>query len=395
MAQVIGLGELKLTGTFAGLEDEKKIPRGDLTLVYCEECGLAQLDRNFPGELLYGSGYGYTSSLNGSMVQHLKQLATAAAHRVELAPGDVVLDIGSNDGTLLSVFSGQSLKLVGIDPIAEKFQSKYPPDATAVPAFFSANTFKEVSEKPAKLIFSISMFYDLENPQQFVVDIKESLARGGVWHFEQSYLLSMLEANAYDTICHEHIEYYSLRSIIRLLDTAGLDLVSVELNDTNGGSIGVTAALKGDYTLQTPELVDWLLKKEREILPEMLRGFASKIQTHRQDLKTLIDSINGQGKTIAGYGASTKGNVLLQYLGLEAKDIPVVAEVNAEKFGRVTPGTRIEICSEKDARARKPDYFLVLPWHFRDSIIKREEQFLDSGGRLIFPLPTVSIVSRK
>jgi hypothetical protein len=287
------------------------------------------------------------------------------------------------------------LKRIGIDPTGEKFKQYYTDGIDLVPDFFSADAFRQRQKEKAKIVTSIAMFYDLEDPRAFVSQIGEILRDDGIWHFEQSYMPSMLRMNSYDTICHEHIEYYALGPVKRLLDRTGFKILDVQMNAVNGGSFAVTAALAHSACKANDALIDWLLDQEDRMglhTPGPYRRFEQHVFEHRENLLRLIKSLNADGKKIFGYGASTKGNVLLQFCGFTAKDIPFIAEVNPDKFGCYTPGTRIPIIPEPEAKAMKPDYLLVLPWHFKDSIIAREEEFLASGGRMIFPMPEIEIV---
>ncbi len=240
------------------------------------------------------------------------------------------------------------------------------------------------------------MFYDLDAPIEFAKQIESILADDGIWHFEQSYMPSMLRMNSYDTICHEHLEYYLLGVVKKILDQSGLRLVDVVMNAVNGGSFAVTAAKASNKSVKTNQaVIDWLLNQEDRMglnTPRPYREFEERVFRHRDDLTRLIRALNADGKTVLGYGASTKGNVVLQFCGLTAADIPAIAEVNPEKFGHVTPGSHIPIISEAEARAMKPDYFLVLPWHFKEGILRREKEYLASGGRFIFPFPEIEIV---
>jgi len=250
--------------------------------------------------------------------------------------------------------------------------------------------------KRAKVITSIAMFYDLERPQAFVDEIAALLDPDGVWVFEQSYLPSMLETNSYDTICHEHLEYYGLAQVKRMLDKAGLKVVDLEFNDVNGGSFSVTAAPRASRHAEATELVERTLRKEDELLlaaDRTYRDFAGRAADHKRALVGLLRDLKQQGKKVFGYGASTKGNVLIQYCGIDPQLVSCIAEVNEDKFGAFTPRSLIPIVSEAEARRQKPDYFIVFPWHFRAGILKREEAFLRGGGQFIFPLPRIDIVS--
>ena len=343
---------------------------------------------------MYGANYGYRSGLNRSMVDHLRRKAQGLEALAGLQSGDTVLDIGSNDGTLLSAYRTNGLRLIGIDPTAEKFRQYYPQNAIVCPTFFSRKAFSSVSDKRAKIITSIAMFYDLEHPKSFVRDVAECLNPDGIWHFEQSYMPSMLRTTSYDTVCHEHLEYYSLEVVKAILNDAGLEIADVGFNRINGGSFAVTACKPESRIHRRTELVQWLLDQERRIglnTPAPHRDFECRVFQHRADLQDLLTSLRRAGARVMGLGASTKGNVLLQFCGIGPDQIEAIGEVNPDKFGCVTPGSGIPIVSEADIHAAKPDYLVVLPWHFRDGIIERETEFLSSGGRLIFPLPEIEV----
>lgn len=393
---VLSLGDQFLTGVFPRSRDER-ISCGPLDLVKChgeDACSLLQLGHSYDSSEMYGANYGYRSGLNQSMVDHLRAKVCGLQRMVSIGAGDVILDIGSNDGTLLSCYP-EGPTLVGMDPTAAKFRRFYQPRIHVVPDFFSAGVFqKEVTLAKAKIITSIAMLYDLESPISFVREIAAILSGDGIWHFEQSYLPSMLRMNAYDTVCHEHVEYYGLRQIKWMLDRCGLKILDVEINDVNGGSFAVTAALATSPLAANETKVQEILQSE-EGLDTMLsyETFAKRVVAHREELRATLSGIAASGATVLGYGASTKGNVILQYCGLTASDIPAIAEVNPDKFGAFTPGTLIPIISEAEARARKPDYFLVMPWHFRGNLLAREKAFLQAGGKMLFPLPEVEIVS--
>lgn len=398
LAPVLDLGDQVLTGVFPK-HATQGVTRGPLRVVKCHgdesACGLVQLRHSYRSAELYGDGYGYRSSLNSSMVQHLREKAATLADLVVLEDGDIVLDIGSNDGTTLGFFSSK-LKRVGIDPTISRFGHLYPTDIEAIPDFFSADLFKRsFGSRKAKIVTSIAMFYDLESPLQFVEQIAEVLDSDGIWHFEQSYMPRMLEQTAYDTICHEHLEYYGLRQIEWILSRCGMVIQNVELNDVNGGSFAVTATRQSSRLRPVHANIESVMQNEAQAAVATLapfERFASRASAHRAALTFLLDELTSTGAKVLGYGASTKGNVILQYCGITAKQLPFVAEINSDKFGCFTPGSNIPIISEADAHAMKPDYMLVLPWHFRHNLIARERKFLARGGRLIFPLPAIEIV---
>ena len=394
LLSVLSLGDQALTGVFPA-SSSVPVTVGPLELVWCPDSGLLQLAHVYEASEMYGENYGYRSGLNASMVRHLTQKIGKLEQFAELKAGDTVLDIGSNDATSLKAYQTPSLKRIGIDPTGAKFRQYYPDDIKLVPDFFNAKNFDSMSKERAKIITSIAMFYDLEDPIAFARDIAHCLRPDGVWHFEQSYMPSMLRLTSYDTICHEHVEYYSLQVVEKILAAADMKVLDVQMNAVNGGSFAVTAGHKNSPLKANRAVIDWLLSQEERMglnTPRPYREFEERVFRHRDDLTRLIRKLTADGKKVFGYGASTKGNVVLQFCGLTEKDIPVIAEVNTEKFGRYTPGTGIPIVSELEARKMKPDYFLVLPWHFKEGILRREGEHLAGGGKMIFPFPEIEIV---
>ena len=390
----LNLGNQKLTGVFP--RPEENLESGPLELVWSPSSYLVQLKHTFEPTEMYGSNYGYRSGLNNSMVQHLVNKAKYLIELSKLKPGDVVVDIGSNDCTTLKAFP-PDVKRIGIDPTIKKFSQYYPDDISYVADFFSEDSYRSIEKnKNAKLVMSIACFYDLEDPISFVRDIYSILDDDGLWHFEQAYLPSTLRSLSYDTACHEHIEYYSMLSVQNILEHAGMKIVDVTLNDINGGSFAVTACKDTNKSIKVNHaVINWLIDEEYKMGLHTVKPyfeFAQRTYEHRDSLVHLIHSLRAEGKTIYGYGASTKGNVLLQWCGITSDDIAAIGEVNPDKFGCITPGTNIPIISEQEVKDMKPDYMMVLPWHFKNGIIQREKDYLNSGGKFIFPLPYIQII---
>ncbi len=368
-----------------------KVPKGKLGLIRCKKCSLLQLENNFDPNLMYGKNYGYMSSLNKAMEFHLKLKSKYLIDTYKLKKGNSILDIGSNDGTFLSFFK-KDLKLFGCDPTIKKFKNHYRNDIKLIADFFSAEKFKN---RKFKLITSIAMFYDLPDPLKFANDIKNVLSDNGIWHIEMSYMPSMISNSSYDTICHEHLEYYSVKSLKYLMDLADLKIINISFNQINGGSISLDVVKKKSKYNENKALIKWLLLREKFNGFNNLKtqkNFFNKCKKHKFLLNDLLKKIKSQGKKIYGYGASTKGNVILQYCKINKSILDCIIDVNSFKYNRYTPGSKIKIVSEKYLKKNKPDYLLVLPWHFKDHIIKKEKKFLDNGGKLIFPLPEIEIV---
>jgi hypothetical protein len=394
LESVLDLGNQCFTGIFPKNPDAS-LASAPLELVKCTRCGLVQLHHNFEPSMLYGPTYGYRSGLNKSMVEHLRAKAASLQKLCPLQPGDIVLDIGSNDGTSLGFYPAHSRRL-GMDPSAEKFRKYYQPGVDLVVDFFSARNFQKLhGTAKAKIVSSIAMFYDLESPPAFVEQVRDVLAPDGIWHLEQSYLPLMLKVNAYDTVCHEHLEYYALRQIKWLTDQFGLHIIDVQINDINGGSFAVTVAHKNGPYAEAKETVAKFLREEDELGLQSLKvfqEFRSRVDAHHEQLPARLAEIKRHGQLALGYGASTKGNVVLQFCNITPELLPAIMEVNPDKFGCYTPGTKIPIISETEGHARNPDFLMVMPWHFKANVMQREAAFLKRGGKLLFPLPEIHTV---
>lgn len=401
LRKIVDLGVQSLTGVFP--KPGEIVGKGPLRLVKCvaeegesiQVCGLVQLQHSWSGEEMYGNNYGYRSGLNASMVKHLRSITDEIKSRIKIKENDLIIDIGSNDSTLLQTYNIPNGDYVGMDPTGVKFSKYYPDYIELVPDFFSAQNVKRIrGEKKAKVVTSIAMFYDLEAPIDFAKDVCAVLADDGIWVMEQSYLPAMLEANSYDTICQEHLEFYCLKQIEWIVNAAGLHVIDVSLNEANGGSFRVTVA-KGECFIENESVK--LLRTYEEMHNfdgiTAFETFKKNMESTRQQLKDFLKQMKYEGKKVYGYGASTKGNVLLQYCNITSDDVIAIAEVNEDKFGHVTPGTNIPIMSEQEVRKAKPDYLLVLPWHFRNNILAKEEMYRkESGCRFVFPLPQFEIV---
>ena len=401
---VISLGEQHLQGSF--LKVGKEIPpmrKIDCSLMRCDPtedenaCGLLQMRKSVPPSVLY-SAYWYRSGTNQTMRNHLQGIANTAVEMVGESRA-AVLDIGANDGTLLRAYP-KGFKKYGIDPSDIVTEIK-DDDITVVNDLFPSPELDRVLGKTKlDVVTSIAMFYDLEDPVAFAQSIERYLAEDGLWIVEMSYMPKMLEMNSYDTICHEHLEYYSLAVLEQIMTRAKLKVVRVEENDINGGSIRCYVAKKDSVKYINPEWrAQIALMRQQEFDLELdtdkpYQNFQDRINVHREKLLGMLKRLKAEGKRIHIYGASTKGNTILQWCGIDNRLIDYAADRNPDKFGAKTLGTDIPIISEADSRAMKPDYYLVLPWHFEAEFIKRESALLDAGVGMIFPLPEIRIVKR-
>lgn len=404
LTKVIDLGEQHIQGVFLKPgEEPPPLRRIPLALVRCDPtrderaCGLLQNSVTVPPQILYHR-YWYRSGTNKTMTDHLRGIADQVSTLLDL-PHAKILDIGCNDGTLLRSFPS-TFDRCGIDP-SNAVDAIEGNDIKVIhDGFPSAELEQVTSGARFNVITSIAMFYDLEDPIAFVRSLRDSLAPDGLWVFEMSYMPSMLDTNAYDTICHEHLEYYSVAVIEFILAAANMKLLRAELNDINGGSIRCFSTPVGNFRwsdpawhsgLQALRLREFDLQLDTD---RPYRDFQDGIDAHRAELTRLVKELKRDGKRIHVYGASTKGNTLLQFCGLDSSVIDYAADRNPDKHGARTVGTDIPIISETESRKMRPDYYLVLPWHFRKEFLEREREMLDAGTQMIFPLPRVEVVGR-
>ncbi len=401
LTRVIDLGKQYLQGAFL----KKGMPKPPMrkfptSLVWCDvaknkrACGLLQMEYSVPPQRLY-TAYWYRSGTTNTMRKHLCNIAQDAVYLYGRNKTRV-LDIGCNDGTLLK-FYPDTFEKFGIDPsnIAGEALGNF----TIVRDFFPSDKLKKMlGDKMCGIITSIAMFYDLENPVLLVKAAKDILSPEGIWILETAYMPEMLKTNSYDTICHEHLEYYSLTVLERILNKAGMKIFAAALNDINGGSIRCYATHRDTTkydTLKNAQGVKELRRCESRLgltTSRPYKAFQKRADAHGRKLHALLKRLKAYGKTIHASGASPKGNTILQWCGIDKRIIDVAAERSPDKCGARTIGTGIPIVSEAESRAMKPDYYLVLPWHFKKEIIERERKTLQNGIRFIFPLPKIEIV---
>ena len=392
--KLLSLGKMSFTGKFSK-SFFNNIPKAYLNLVMCKKCKLVQLDRNFNQKYLYGEDYGYRSGINRTMTEHLKKTVKKISNLVKLQANDNVLDIASNDGTLLNFYE-KKIVTVGVDPLVNKYKSYYNKINYKISNFFKISDIKKLNlKKKFKIITSLSVLYDLKNTNRFIRGVKECLDEEGVFVLEHADLLSIIKNNLFDTICHEHLEYYSSKVIIDMMDFNGLKVFNHEFNNINGGSSRYYICHQKAKYKTKKKKINKLLSQESKIglhSTKVFKIFFAKILNEKDKLKKLIKKILSKKFVIHGYGASTKGNVLLQFYNIKNEDISYIADRNPLKYNLFMPGTKIKIISENYSRKLKPDYYLVLPWHFRKEILIREKEIRKKGTKFIFPLPKVKVI---
>ena len=398
LSNVISLGEQFITSRFP-LYGDFTIPKTPIDLCKCNDCGLLQLKQTTVSNELYEYEYGYRSGISNTMREHLKQyqIEILSQIKTELNDNDIIVDIGSNDSTMLQYYD-KKYKRIGIDPTGKQFLQHYR-DVELIPTYFTYENFRKVYPTGyCKIVSSISMFYDLPDPVQFAKDIHAVLDKDGIWTCEQSYMPTMLKTNSIDTICHEHLEYYSLIQIKQIAEMSNFKIIDVKFNDCNGGSFRIYfAKCESSKYIECSELINMIIQKEKDLglmKDDIYRQFMLDCQKEVSKLIEFIDSVNADGKNMYIYGASTKGNCLLQFANIGEDKIKYAVERNLNKVGKMT-NTGILIISEETMREKPPNYLLVLPWHFREEIIQREDEFLKNGGQLVFPFPHFEIVSKQ
>ena len=320
------------------------------------------------------------------MSSALEEIVRKAESLVIIEKGDIVIDTGSNDGTLLDKYKEKEIVTIGFEP--SNIGNLAPQNIKTIPDYFNYASLKaEVGEIKAKVITSISMFYDLEEPNTFVADIKKCLHNDGIWIIQMNYLGSMLDDLSFDNICHEHLQYYSLISLKNILDRHDLKIIDVEVNDINGGSFRIYIKHFGEAE---PSVENMLNKELRQGLDniEVYKKFELDIENIKTDLVEILSKLNKLGKKIYIYGASTRGLVVLQYCNIDNKLAQKAIDIDETKWGKYIVGTGIEISKPGDF---DNDYFFVLPYHFRKEIAKREIEFLKRGGNFIIAIPKVRI----
>tara|TARA_B100000035_G_C21020620_1_gene563925 strand:- start:910 stop:2127 length:1218 start_codon:yes stop_codon:yes gene_type:complete len=390
--KLFSFGNLCFTGKFPSVNQE--IKKEPITLVICKNCNLVQLGNNFDLKYLYGPDYGYRTGINKTMLDHVKQVVINLSKKVRLKKRDLVLDIASNDGSLLNFYK-KGIKTFGIDPILLKYRLNYKKINYKVADFFSAKKIINKTKKKFKIITALSVFYDSEDPNIFIRDVKKILSKNGVFLLEFADLASIIKYKMFDTICHEHLEYYSSKVIINLCEENNLRVFDININDINGASKQYYICHDKSKFKSNSRKINKILQFEKKLKltkESTFKKFFKIIKKSKVELNNFLRKAKKLRKKIHGYGASTKGNVLLQYYNINNKTVELIAERNKNKYNLYTPGSKIKIVSESLSRSYNPDYYLVLPWHFKKEILEREKEIRNKGTKFIFPLPKLTIV---
>ena len=392
LVNLFSLGKLCFTGKFPS--KKQIIKKEPIKLILCKNCQLVQLAHNFDLKYLYGPDYGYRTGINKTMLNHVRDITRLLTRKKSLKKTDMVLDIASNDGSLLNSYKSSVIKF-GIDPILKKYEKNYKNIDYYLADFFSAKKVMKKTKKKFKIITALSVFYDARNPNSFLLDVKKILDNDGIFLLEFADLSSIIKFKMFDTICHEHLEYYSTKVICDLAKKHKLRVFDIKQNDINGGSKQYFICHTESRIKSKKEKINEILKNENKLELNKIgtfRKFIKEINSSKIKLSKKLEYLKSRGKIVHCYGASTKGNVLLQYYKIDRKLIEYAAERNEKKYGYYTPGSRIKIISEKLSRLLGPEYYLVLPWHFKKEILQRELKIRKKGVKFIFPLPNLKII---
>tara|TARA_B100000378_G_scaffold276705_1_gene275257 strand:- start:119 stop:1339 length:1221 start_codon:yes stop_codon:yes gene_type:complete len=390
---LFSLGKISFTGRFPNTI-RQNVPKAYLNVLMCKKCKLVQLDRNFDLNYLYGKSYGYRTGINKTMTDHVKKIVRKCSALVKLKSKQYVLDIGSNDATLLNFYANDIIK-VGVDPLVNKYKKFYKKINYKISNFFKIKDIEKIKiKKKFKIISALSVFYDLRDPNKFIKEIKKILDDKGVFVLEHVDLYYIIKNNIFDTICHEHLIFYSSKIIIEMMKNNGLKVFNHEYNEINGGSSRYYICHSKTNFKVSKNIKKVLLRENLQgiELKKTYKLFFTKILNEKIKLIKLIKKIKNEEQDIHGYGASTKGNVLLQFYNINNKVVNYIADRNPLKWNSFTPGTKIKIISESQSRKIKPHFYLVLPWHFKNEILIREKNIRKKGTKFIFPLPKVRVV---
>ena len=392
LVNLFSLGNMSFTGKFPK-NINKDIPKTKLGLEMCSKCSLVQLDRNYSLKYLYNPDYGYRTGINKTMTSHMHNIKKVLSKKANLKSGDHVLDIASNDATLLNCYSKNIVK-VGVDPLVNKYKKYYKKINYSIADFFPSKKIKKKINNKFKIITALSVFYDAQNPNKFLNSVSKILEKDGIFLVEHADLLSIIKLKMFDTICHEHLYYYSTKVIISLALKNNLRVFDLKKNNINGGSTQYFLCKKESKYKTNFKVINKVIKEEKKFKLEKVntfKKFFKEINNIKLSTLKFLDSIILKNKKIHGYGASTKGNVLLQYFNIDKNYIHYIADRNPLKYNCYTPGTKIKIISENQSRNSLPDYYFVLPWHFKKEILKRENKIRKKGCKFIFPLPKLKV----
>ncbi|MEU7940613.1 class I SAM-dependent methyltransferase [Microbispora bryophytorum] len=367
-----------------------------LHLRLCTDCRLAQIPPLITPEETF-TEYAYFSSYSTSWVEHARRFVAGAADRLGLSAASFVVEVASNDGYLLRHVVERGIRCLGIEPSANVGRAAKDAGVPTLTAFLTPETGATVREEhgPADLVVANNVYAHIPDVVGFTRGLRALVADDGWVSIEVQHLLTLIEGTQYDTIYHEHFQYYTVASAMRALASGGLALVDVESLPTHGGSIRLWARPVEAAGEPGPRVTDLLASEKSAGLHELsgYAEFAARVARVRRDLLAFLITAAEEGRTVVGYGAPGKGNTLLNHCGIRPDLLSYTVDRNPYKHGRFTPGTRIPVLSPERIEQDRPDYVLVLPWNLRAEITEQLAHIRDWGGRLVFPIPRLEVVS--
>jgi C-methyltransferase len=394
---VVSFGSTPLAGNLLDAEDDPAdVPRFPLEVVVCRRCWLMTLRHVIEPDVLFGH-YLYVASDADSIVPHVRRLVDLCVERIGLTDGDLVVEFGSNTGAHLRLFQQAGLRVRGVDPARNLAELANDRGVETIAGGFTAEVGRRIRAEsgPARLVYGRQCFAHIPDVHEVLGGVTELLAPDGLFFVEVPYLAELLVNNQFDTIFHEHLSYFSLGALCTLFESHGLHVVDVRTAEVHGGSIVVFAApATADHEVR-PAVAEMLAEERRQGIAEesTYREFAARTERVRAEIRDLVRGVVAQGKSVAGYGAPTKGSALLDACGLGHEDVRFCSDTTTLKQGKILPGSRIPIWSPEQADEHVPDYYLLLAWNYAPEIIKREQAFLDNGGRFIVPIPEPRVIS--
>ncbi len=397
--RILNLGSQPISSVFYS-KKKLNLKKYSLDLYQCQKCELIQFKKLAPLDDMYGTTYGYRTSLSNLMIGHIKEKYKKIIKKKIIKKNDIIIDIGSNDATFLNFFAKEkinNISLFGVDPSADKFKKYYNKKINLITDFFNQNIANKLIKNfniknRVKLITSFAMFYDIEDPNSFCNSINSLLSENGKWILELSYFPLLLKNLTYDQICHEHVTYYTLSTFKKIIEKNNLKIQDIDFNEINGGSVEITCIKKGSKLRINKKKINYYLNEERNIDKNSYINLQKRIDNTKNILNILLNNINKN--EIIGYGASTKGNIVLNHCGINSNQIKYICDANSEKHGKFTPGSNIKIISKEKMRKLNPKYLLVFIWSFRKEVIIQEEDYLKKGGTLIFHLPSLHVINK-
>ena len=391
LKKIINIGNQPISSHFY-TNKKKGLKNYCLDLYVCKKCNLVQFKSLAKLSHMYGLNYGYRTSLSPLMINHMHQKYLKLKKFLIKKKGNI-LDIGCNDGTFLNFFKSlKNLSLYGIDPSAEKFKKYHSKKINLIVDYFKKDKINQKYKNiNFDLITSFAMFYDIEDPNAFCKDIQKLLTKNGKWILELSYFPLLLKNLTYDQICHEHVTYYTLTTFENIIKKNGLKILDFKLNNINGGSIEITCSKKNAKYIPNIKKINLQKKIESKITNNSYKNFNQRVENIKKILNLFLEKNKGD---VIGYGASTKGNIVLNHCGIDDKKLKYICDANPFKFNRFTPGSNIQIISKEKMRRMRPKFLLVLIWSFRKEVIQQEKEFIKKGGKLVFHLPMLHVIDK-